>query len=141
MQDWAVGMERRNQGISRVLDRRHLFEMLGIISSIAIVAGVFFFYSWVRSQIVDVGYAEQQLRNQEEELLLNEKRLIAEEAMLKNPERIDTIARAALGMTRVRAEQLINPQYLDVESRGTTTLALAAVPGAANAKKEPAATN
>ncbi len=123
--DWAGGIEDRNYGIRRITDSQKLSELLWIISSLAMVAGALLFYAWIRSQIVSMGYAQQQLQAQEESLLREQRKLILEEQTLKNPERIDAIARVELGMTPLRASQLLTPQLQNVESIGPNTLALA----------------
>ncbi len=123
--DWVGGIEDRNYGIRRITDSQKLSELLWIISSLAMVAGALLFYAWIRSQIVSMGYAQQQLQAQEESLLREQRKLILEEQTLKNPERIDAIARVELGMTPLRASQLLTPQLQNVESIGPNTLALA----------------
>jgi len=138
MVDWAGGIQSRNYGIRRESDVRNLAGVLKIILSVAMIAGVLLFYSWVRSRIVDLGYEEQRLQSQEESLLREEKRLILVEQTLKSPERIDAIARNELGMAPLRASQLLTAQYPDVEWAGTTELAMAGSLPAAEAKKPPA---
>ena len=54
--------------------------------------------------------------------------LVLEEETLKNPERIDSIARNELGMTTLRPNQLIATQFQVIESKGTEDLAMADVP-------------
>jgi len=138
MVDWAGGIESRNYGIRRESDMRNMAGVLKIILSVAMIAGVLLFYSWVRNRIVDLGYEEQRLQSQEESLLREEKRLILVEQTLKSPERIDNIARNELGMAPLRANQLLTAQHPDVEWAGTTELAMAGSLPAAEAKKPPA---
>jgi len=125
MIDWAGGMENRNYGIKRITNPQKMAELLWIIFSLVMVGGALLFYAWVRSQIINTGYKGQQLRVQEENLLRENKKLIVQEAILKDPERIDYIARTDLAMTRLRANQIITPQFQDVEAVGPNTLALA----------------
>ncbi len=125
MKDWANGVEARNYGIKRQTDRRNLKELLKIILSVLMLAGVFFFCSWVRSRIVELGYLEQNLRVEEEGLLRAQRVLVVEEANLENPERIDNIARNDLGMTLMRTNQFLSPKFQDVELGGPTRLAMA----------------
>ena len=128
MMDWAGSIQTRNYGIKRRTDERNLRELLSIILSVLALAAVFFFCSWVRSRIVELGYSEQNLRAEEESLLRTQRILVVEEANLQNPERIDSIARNDLGMTRVRTNQLLSPQFQDLELGGPTRLAMASVP-------------
>jgi hypothetical protein len=92
------------------------------------------FYSWVRNQIISTGYQGQNLFTEEELLLRAEKRLVLEEEMLRNPERIDVIARNDLGMTPLHPRQLIMPQHADVDGSLTNAMAMADS-GSANLKK------
>ncbi|HYK90992.1 MAG TPA: cell division protein FtsL [Acidobacteriota bacterium] len=138
MIDWACGIENRNYGIKRITDPQKLSELLWIIFSLAMVAGVLLFYASIRSQITSMGYSVQQLRAQEDTLVSDQRKLILEEQTLKNPERIEKIARVDLGMTRLRTDQLLMPQYQDVEPLGSNTLALANPSRAsAEARKSP----
>ena len=109
MTDWADGIEIRNNGIRCVMDSRVLSELLRTTVSLAMVFGALMFYSWVRSQIIDAGYESQNLFNVEQELLQIQNKLILEEETLKNPQRIETIARQDLGMIPLRPNQLILP--------------------------------
>jgi cell division protein FtsL len=89
------------------------------------IAGALLFYSWVRSEIVNTGYESQSLFTAEEDLLRTQKRLILEEETLRNPERIDMIARIDLGMTPLRPNQFILPQPQDLERGLANTMAMA----------------
>ena len=125
MMDWAEDIESRNYGIKRRTDRRNLVDLLRIIGSLLMVAGVFLFYAWVRSQTVDIGYEEQRLQAQEKSALRTQANYILEEQTLRNPERIDGIARNELGMVLARTNQLVAPQVQDEQAAGSTTLAMA----------------
>ena len=125
MTDWADGIETRNYGIKSEIDVGMLSELLRTIIALAIVAGAILFCSWVRSQIVNTGYESQNLFAAEESLLRTQKRLILEEETLRNPERIDIIARNDLGMTPLRPNQLMLPQLQDVERGVSNAMAMA----------------
>ncbi len=125
MTDWADGIETRNYGIKSEIDVGMLSELLRTIIALAIVAGAILFYSWVRSQIVNTGYESQNLFAVEQSLLRTQKRLILEEETLRNPERIDIIARNDLGMTPLRPNQLMLPQLQDVERGVSNAMAMA----------------
>jgi cell division protein FtsL len=125
MTDWADGIETRNYGIKSEIDGGMLSELVRTIIPLAMIAGALLFYSWVRSQIVNTGYESQNLFTAEESLLRTQKRLILEEETLRNPERIDLIARNELGMTPLHPNQFILPQLQD-SSRGlSNTFAMA----------------
>ncbi len=125
MTDWADGIEIRNYGIKNEIDTHMLSELMRIIIALAMVAGAFLFYSWIRSQIINTGYESQNLFAAEQSLLRAQKRLMLEEEILRNPERIDTIARNDLGMTPLRPSQLILPQIQDVELSAGNEMAMA----------------
>ena len=106
MTDWADGIETRNYGIKNEIDVPMLSELMRIIVALAMVAGALLFYSWIRSQIVNTGYESQSLFAEEESLMRTQERLVAEEETLRNPERIDIIARNDLGMAPLRPNQI-----------------------------------
>ena len=130
MTDWADGIEIRNYGIKSGIDAGMLSELLRTILALAIVAGALLFDSWVRSQIVSTGYESQKLFAVEESLLRTQKGLILEEETLRNPERIDIIARNDLGMTPLRPNQLVLPQFDDMERGASSVMAMAGSEGA-----------
>ena len=78
------------------------------------IAAALLFYAWVRSQIVNTGYESQSLFAAKESLLRTQTRLVLEEETLRNPERIDLIARNDLGMVPLRPNQFILPPFQDV---------------------------
>lgn len=125
MTDWADGIEARNYGIKDEIDVHLLSELMRIIVGLAMIAGALLFYSWIRNQIVNTGYESQNLFAAEESLLRTQKRLALEEETLRNPERIDIIARNDLGMTPLRPRQLILPQIGDVERGVSNQMAMA----------------
>ncbi len=125
MTDWAEGIETRNYGIKRRIDRRMFSELMRTILSLAMVAGTLVFHSWVRNQIIHTGYESQNLFAEEESLLRIHKRLMLEEETLRNPERIDAIARNDLGMAPLRPSQLVVPLLWEMESSLSTAVAMA----------------
>jgi cell division protein FtsL len=125
MTDWADGIEIRNYGIKNEIDVHMLSELMRIIVTLAMVAGAFLFYSWVRSQIINTGYESQNLFAAEQSLLRTQQSLMLEEEILRNPERIDIIARNELRMTPLRPNQLILPQIQDVERSSNNEMAMA----------------
>jgi cell division protein FtsL len=124
MTDWADGIETRNYGIKNELDVPMLSELMRIIVALAVVAGALLFYSWIRSQIVNTGYESQGLFAEEESLMRTHESLVAEREVLKNPERIDTIARNELGMAPLHPYQIILPKIQDAERSASNELAM-----------------
>jgi len=125
MTDWADGIETRNYGIKSEIDASMLSELIRTIVPLAMIAAALLFHSWVRSQIVNTGYESQSLFAVKESLLRTQTRLILEEETLRNPERIDFIARNDLGMVPLRPNQFILPQFQDPDRSLLNTLAMA----------------
>jgi cell division protein FtsL len=123
MTDWADGIEARNYGIKSEIDASMFSELMRSIIPLAMIAGALLFYSWVRSEIVNLGYENQNLFAREESLLRAQKRLVLEEETLCDPERIDLIARNELGMTSLRPNQFLPKQ--DAERNLSNTIAMA----------------
>lgn len=126
MVDWADSTEISNYGIKREVGFRNLMELLWIIVTLLVMGGVLVFHSWERSQIVNMGYEIQRLQAVEESLLRSRKALILEEETLKNPQRIDELARGVLGMSPLRPQQILPQPAPDVEVNSVPTLALVA---------------
>jgi cell division protein FtsL len=141
MRDWAGGIESRNYGIKRQTDRRNLIDLLSIIFSVLVIGGSLLSYAWSRSQIVEMGYEEQNLQAHEKTILRIQNNLILEEETLKNPERIDGIARNDLGMVLVRTNQLVAPRARDSQAGDSTTLAMVNPARSAAEPRKPSATN
>jgi cell division protein FtsL len=125
MTDWADGIETRNYGIKCVIDVRILSELVRTIVCLGMVAGALLFYLWVHSQIISIGYEGQKLFTEEELLQRTQKNLDLEEAKLRCPDRIDTIARNQLGMILLSPTQLILPQIQDLNESIPDKLAMA----------------
>ena len=125
MTDWADGIETRNYGIKSEIDASMLSELIRTIVPLAMIAAALLFHSWVCSQIVNTGYESQSLFAVKESLLRTQTSLILEEETLRNPERIDFIARNDLGMVPLRPNQFILPQFQDPDRSLSNTLAMA----------------
>jgi len=129
MTDWADGIEIHNNGIKCVIDSRILSELLRTIVTLGLIAGALFFYSWVRSQIVYIGYESQKLFTEEAMLRDIQANLIAEEETLTSYRRIDAIATRELGMTKLRPTQMIMPPIETRDGGAPESLALAGSEG------------
>jgi cell division protein FtsL len=124
MTDWADGIETRNYGIKNELDIPMLSELMRIIVALAMVAGALLFYAWIRSQIVNTGYESQSLFAEEESLMRTHQSLVLDKEVLRNPERIDTIARNDLGMAPLRPYQIILSKIQEPERSVSNELAM-----------------
>jgi len=107
MTDWSAGAETRNYRITHRTDARNLADLLMSMLCVMVIAIALFGYLWSRSQIVSSGYKLQQLKETEETLMRIRGGLILEEETLKQPRRIDFIARNILAMEPVQPNQLI----------------------------------
>jgi cell division protein FtsL len=124
MTDWADGIEARNYGIKCKIQAGTLMDLVRNIAIFALVAGSLLFFSWIRIHIVNTGYEIQGLVAQEESLLRTRKALILEEETLRNPQRIDIIARIELGMAPLRPNQVIPLRLRDDGSSLSHEMAL-----------------
>jgi len=107
MTDWSSGAETRNYRIPHRTDARNLADLLLSVLCVLVIAAALVGYLWMRSQIVSSGYKLQQLKETEETLIRIRGGLILEEETLKQPRRIDLIARNILAMAPLQPNQLI----------------------------------
>ena len=124
MTDWAEGKEVFNRGIMRKTDSSTLQELLKITLCPIILAAVIFTLMWERSRLVNIGYESQQLRTRETALLRAQDALKLEEETLKDPHRIDAVARNALGMAPLRPHQLLYSTDGVTDQNAPTRLAM-----------------
>jgi cell division protein FtsL len=140
MNDWSDGVEIRNYKIVRRPDSRNLFDLLASMLFLLMIAGALTGYVWTRCRIVALGYEVQKCEETEQALTRIEKNLILEEEMLKNPERIDYIARNELAMAPLGPYQRITPGFSELEVR-PATLALVNTQPASVQPRRPSANN
>lgn len=107
MVDLAKGVAVRNYGLKNTPDAEIMRESLLMFLPLAVIASVFTFQIWIRSQTVHLGYQTQELQTQREELLRDRQQLVVEEQMLKSPKWLDEIANKELGMVVVRPDQIL----------------------------------
>jgi cell division protein FtsL len=107
MLDLAAGIEERNYGLKKKPDTQILRESMPLVFLLAIIATALFFHVWICSQTLRIGYQSQELNSQEQELLRSQQHLIVEEQTLKDPKWLAAVAGRDLGMTIVRADQII----------------------------------
>ena len=124
MTDWSAGAETRNYRITHRTDARNLADLLISMLCLLMIASALVGYLWIRSRIVNLGYAVQQLQDTEESLIRMRNNLICEEETLKQPERIDLFARNILAMEPLQPNQLM-PGFRDIEAGRPAALALA----------------
>ncbi|MDM7997487.1 MAG: cell division protein FtsL [Acidobacteriota bacterium] len=116
MVDLAKGVAVRNYGLKNTPDSEIMRESFLMFLPLAVIASVFTFQIWVRSQTVHLGYQTQELRAQREELLRDRQHLVVEEQTLKSPKWLDEIAIKELGLVVVRPDQVLPPPVKNWDS-------------------------
>ena len=111
MLDLAAGFENRNYGLRRSSGLRVVIKSLAMVVPFIAVAGCLSPYLWFGGQNIQLGYQLQQLHTQEQELLNIRRQIIIEEQALTNPEKINAMAYADLGMLRLQPDQIIPASY------------------------------
>jgi len=114
---WAAGsgLVRRQKVVTKddLFRTRLLFKILFVVAFAAILSLV---YIWSRVQIVQYGYEINELRNREQQLTEDNKRLKVEVATLSAPQRLQAIATSKLKM-QLPTETQIKP-LSEAVSRG-----------------------
>jgi cell division protein FtsL len=128
MVDWAEERAISNSGITPKTDSRSLRQLLWITLGPIALAAIFVSLLWERSQLVSIGYETQRLMEAEETLLRVQTTLILEEETLKDPARIDAVARGILRMAPLRPRQVLAAAMPDTDLNARPTLAMARVP-------------
>lgn len=104
-----VHIEKRinNSNIVREADSRHRWEYLFL----TLLGGLFLlgllFYGWQHYQWIQYGYRIEAAQKKKEQLAETGRQLRLERASLRNPQRIDAIARGELGMVVPVPGQLV----------------------------------
>jgi hypothetical protein len=111
MLDLAAGFENRNYGLRKNTDLRILLKSLEVVLPVMAVAVSLFLYLWVGGQNIQVGYQLQHLQLEEKELLNIRRQCIIQEQVLNNPEKLDAMAQADLGMFLLQPNQIIPASY------------------------------
>ena len=107
MLDFAAGIEAKNYGLRKTSDLRTLLDSLKILCPLVVIAGALSFHIWIGSQNIQIGYENQELIRQEEELLDLKKELILEEQTLKDLRTLEALALGEMGMIVPSADQII----------------------------------
>ncbi len=141
MIDWVQKKTIVNHGIRRKTDSRILKELFKITLGPIVLATVLFTLSWERSRLVNIGYESQQLHIKEESHLRAQSALILEEETLKDPQRIDAVARNVLGMSPLRPHQILSSTDSGIDLNAPAALALAGTLSASAEPRKPGLTN
>ncbi len=113
--------------------QQKMLVMVGLLLGAAILAG-----AYQRFATIQAGYRLEALKGQREQLLEANRQLRLEEASLRDPERVDTIARQQLGLGLPGAGQVVHLEQRATDS-GDTVLARAQSPSGTPSLKAPIA--
>ncbi len=112
-----------NSRLVRVADPREKREFLLwlLMGTVLFAAGLA--YAWERFALIRYGYAIEELKNRREALVEANRQLRLEEASLRSPARIDSIARKDLGLVAAAAEKVIKLEDWTLPPEGTVVAA------------------
>jgi cell division protein FtsL len=106
-QDLMYKKEIDNSRLYKEVDPRSRRRCLGILGMAALVFLVFFFVGWEHFRCVGYGYRIARLKTQYAQLNDWNRRLRLEQALLADPQRIDRLARAELGLATAGTAQVV----------------------------------
>ena len=95
-----------NSRLVKVNDPRRTREMAMFFVSTVLLFVLVMVYAWQHFSVIEYGYRVEQLRAQRDGMLEMNRALRLEEASLRDPERIDRLARA-MGLAAPQAGQVI----------------------------------
>jgi cell division protein FtsL len=96
-----------NNNVVRETDASSHRDYIIITALAAIFLFGLFAYGWQHYQWIQYGYRIEEAQKKKEQLAETRHRLRLERAMLRNPQRIDSIARGQLGMVTAAPGQLV----------------------------------
>ncbi len=99
----VLGYQRVYSKADSRIDRRLFRFSLALFCLVA----VGLFYIWTHVQVVSVGYRIHALEKMQEELMRERKALLVEIALLKSPERLESIATTQLGLQTPKPQQFV----------------------------------
>ena len=102
-----------NSRLVKVTDPRRAREMAMFAASLAVLFVFVMMYAWQHFSAIEYGYRIEAAKSQREQLLETNRALRLEQASLRDPERIDTLARQ-MGLQTPQAGQVVR---MDPESR------------------------
>jgi cell division protein FtsL len=84
--------------IRRAIDRRGMTQLVGGITACLLLAVALLFHAWMRTQVTQEGYRLSRLASEHQKLLRTREELTLASARLRNPARIEKLAREQLKM-------------------------------------------
>lgn len=128
MNDWAGADEDRNYLMLRIARLQGRANAVAIVLLLAAGAGGPLAHLRFRTQIAAVEHEDQKIRSEMEAEMRTREKLISDEQDFKNPEHIDEIARAELGLGPLKANQILGPPKVDPIRAERQELAAANIP-------------
>jgi len=113
-----------NSRLVRVMDPRSRWELLRVLGGGLFVFLMALAYAVPYLWMLRAGYRVEELKKEHEVLVEQSRQLQVEEAGLRNPQRIDSIARTRLGMSKPLPEQVSWADGANAPSQPTDLLAL-----------------
>ena len=113
-----------NSRIVKVDDPRRTKEMRAFSIALSIFCLLVLCYAWQHFRSIEYGYKISELKSQRDSLVEMNRELHLEDASLRNPERIDTMARK-LGLQSPQAGQVMR---LDGSAEGSAPVMASASP-------------
>jgi cell division protein FtsL len=104
-----IHFEKRinNLTVVREADTKHRGEYLFLTLLAGLLVLGLFFYGWQHYQWIQYGYRLEEVQKKKEQLSETARQLKLERASLRDPKRIDSIARGELGMVVPAPGQLV----------------------------------
>ena len=114
-----------NSKVVREADTRCRVDYLCLTLLGAVFVLGMFFYAWQQYQWIQFGYGIEEAQKKIEQLEEVGQQLRVERAMLRNPQRIDSLARQELGMVGASGGQVVAIEATPSVIRPETTLVAA----------------
>jgi len=117
-----------NSRLVRVSDPRRKREMMMFAAALAVLFSLVMVYAWQHFSAVEYGYRIESLRSQRDGLIELNRALRVEQASLRDPERIDLLARK-MGLAAPQAGQVMRMDT-DTDQGGAVLAQVSVVPPA-----------
>lgn len=102
---YAVRRPVENEYLVRERDRRRLRDLVVVAGTVLLLGAGLLAYTWIHTEITQVGYRVSDLEERLHELRQEERRLRLEVARKTHPRLVEERARSELGMRPPRVEQ------------------------------------
>jgi cell division protein FtsL len=114
-----------NSRLYREVDPEKHRECFALLGMAALGFMFVFFFAWEHFRCVRYGYEIEQLRSQQAALAVWNQKLHLEQALLADPQRIDRLARADLGLAPPQTQQIVRLEGNGAQPNGSTASVLA----------------